>query len=257
MRTSLSILAVFCLLAGSFLAGCTGDTGPTGPAGDKGEDGSPRPIKILLAASTTEVNMKEMMVIALRDGLFPIGTEMSLWTLGTSTPTLEYLRQFDCVLCWSSGTFQDATTLGNNLADYIDEGGGVVLAQFAFSPRAPVQGRILSDGYSPLRPGPISNILGNRQIDFLSLSFPLHPIFQNTDLFNLKYPAQPDFSSPVVDPSATVIALDDYGEPAVAVNSRENVIGLNMIGGWYYGDPEFASAWPLITNSCLFVAKAF
>ncbi|MEE4285641.1 MAG: HYR domain-containing protein, partial [Mariniphaga sp.] len=45
-----------------------------------------------------------------------------------STPTLETLRNYDAILVWADGSLND--TVGDTLAAYIDEGGGVVSAVF-------------------------------------------------------------------------------------------------------------------------------
>jgi hypothetical protein len=45
-----------------------------------------------------------------------------------STPTLETLRNYDAILVWADGNLND--TVGDTLAAYIDEGGGVVSAVF-------------------------------------------------------------------------------------------------------------------------------
>jgi hypothetical protein len=47
------------------------------------------------------------------------------------TPTLAFLQQFDAALVWSNGNFQSGEALGNVLADYVDLGGGVVVAVHA------------------------------------------------------------------------------------------------------------------------------
>ena len=54
------------------------------------------------------------------------------------TPSLAELNAFDAVMVWSNSTFQNSVLLGNNLANYVDGGGGVVLTMFAaksFDPR--------------------------------------------------------------------------------------------------------------------------
>ena len=71
------------------------------------------------------------------------------------TPTLDYLQQDDIVVPFSKNGFQDQDTLGNNLADYVDFGGGVV--QYGFSFRGPIEennrqgifGRWVSGSYNP------------------------------------------------------------------------------------------------------------
>lgn len=44
------------------------------------------------------------------------------------TPALSELQAFDGVVVWWDYPYQDAVALGNNLADYVDGGGGVLLA---------------------------------------------------------------------------------------------------------------------------------
>lgn len=50
-----------------------------------------------------------------------------------STPTLEQLLQYDALLVYTNSTPTSNVALGNVLADYVDAGGGVVVAVFANS----------------------------------------------------------------------------------------------------------------------------
>ena len=50
----------------------------------------------------------------------------------TNVPDLATLQQYDAVIAFSDNSFSDANALGNNLADYVDGGGRVVQATFAF-----------------------------------------------------------------------------------------------------------------------------
>src|SRR5206468_758837 len=52
---------------------------------------------------------------------------------GHPVPTLQNLEAYGAVLVYSDASFNDSQALGNVLADYVDGGGGVVLATFAFS----------------------------------------------------------------------------------------------------------------------------
>lgn len=66
-----------------------------------------------------------------------------------STPSLSTLLNYDAVLVYSSWEFFDSVALGNVLADYVDLGGGVVLAAGVwFGPTYNLEGRIMVD-YSP------------------------------------------------------------------------------------------------------------
>lgn len=48
----------------------------------------------------------------------------------TGTPSLAYMQGFDAILVYTDYGAQDPVTLGNNLAQYVDGGGGVVSATF-------------------------------------------------------------------------------------------------------------------------------
>ena len=50
---------------------------------------------------------------------------------GTGTPSLATLMQYDAVIVWSNVSFVDSIAMGDVLADYVDAGGGVVVALFA------------------------------------------------------------------------------------------------------------------------------
>ncbi len=70
----------------------------------------------------------------------------------SATPTLAQLQAYDSILVWSDYLFADRTTLGNNLADYVDGGGGVVVAVFADA-SVSIGGRFYSDDYYAIEPG--------------------------------------------------------------------------------------------------------
>lgn len=69
--------------------------------------------------------------------------------VSSSTPSLSTLLDYDAVLVFSNYGFFDSVALGDVLADYVDVGGGVVLATFAwYGPSFDLEGRIMTD-YSP------------------------------------------------------------------------------------------------------------
>src|SRR5690606_13064181 len=59
----------------------------------------------------------------------------------SDTPTVETLLNYDAVLTYTNGSYSDPFTLGDNLAEYVDFGGGVVVAVFANA--SPTFGRSL------------------------------------------------------------------------------------------------------------------
>jgi hypothetical protein len=72
----------------------------------------------------------------------------------SSTPSVAMLSEYDCVLVWANYLFADNVALGNNLADYVDGGGSVVLGAFcAYTSGNYLSGRIMTAGYCPVTGG--------------------------------------------------------------------------------------------------------
>jgi hypothetical protein len=71
------------------------------------------------------------------------------------TPTVSQLSAYDCVMVWANYAFLDNVAYGNNLADYVDGGGSVVLGAFcAYTLGNYLSGRIMTDAaYCPVTGG--------------------------------------------------------------------------------------------------------
>jgi len=65
----------------------------------------------------------------------------------TTTPSVSTLQGYQAALVFSDTSFNDATTLGNNLATYVSDGGYVVVAVFANASVA-LGGNWISQGYN-------------------------------------------------------------------------------------------------------------
>lgn len=98
----------------------------------------------------------------------------------SNTPTLAQLQQYAAVMVWGGCGFQDPTAMGNVLADYIDAGGGVVLAEMLFETPIALQGRLMSGGYYPLTIGSMAE--ASQQM--LVKDLPAHPILQGVNSFD-------------------------------------------------------------------------
>jgi len=66
------------------------------------------------------------------------------------TPTLGTLQQYCAVLVYSDTGFADANVMGDNLASYVDGGGGVVICVFANVTGVNLGGRWASESYNPI-----------------------------------------------------------------------------------------------------------
>jgi hypothetical protein len=244
-------------LSSSFFFGCSGDDGAPGPAGPAG---SPQPIKVLIAGAENETNLKSIVAGAYSCGAFPLGTEIEYFDIRSTAPSLSALNQYDVVIVHTNSYTSVGVEVGDVLADYVDGGGKVVILQYAFTLQGtlPLQGRIMTAGYSPLQPAASAGVLGARSIDYNSVTYPLHPIFNGTDVRNLEFFANNNTSNPVLDGTATLIAQDDQGANAVAINADGNIIGMQITGAGIAWDVEtYPYSGVLVANACLFLAGAF
>jgi hypothetical protein len=70
-----------------------------------------------------------------------------------STPSLEYMRQFDVILVSAYNPWADPAALGDRLADYVDGGGKLCIMHAAlYASNIGLGGRIISPEYSPVAP---------------------------------------------------------------------------------------------------------
>ena len=63
------------------------------------------------------------------------------------TPTLEEISAFETILIWSNYSFFKLGMLGNVLADYVDNGGGLVASMFSMAGGWRIGGRFDTKGY--------------------------------------------------------------------------------------------------------------
>lgn len=251
----LRLILLACL--GSGLLSCGGD-GPQGPEGSSGNPGTPQPVDVLLAGAELTSALEEMVFVAIREGLFPLGSTVNYVSLIDSVPPLDVLREYDAVLAWSGiSTFWSyPDSIGDVLADYVDAGGGVVLAEGAFIDGTGLAGRIMSPGYSPFGRSTPTGGAGDRMIDPLSVDRPIPSVFHGTDLFDFTFSATTGWPDPPLDEAATLFASDDLGKKTIAIAGSGRVIAVNM-----YPENDFSgnytSAIKLIGNSLLLVAGAF
>jgi hypothetical protein len=80
-----------------------------------------------------------------------IGAPVDYVDARTTTPTVAQMQAYAAVLTWVDYAYADAVGFGNNLADYVDAGGIVILGQWCLPTAGNyLQGRIMTDpGYNP------------------------------------------------------------------------------------------------------------
>ena len=143
----------------------------------------------------------------------------------TGTPTLDQLREYDAVLTFTDRGSQNPDLLGDNLADYVDEGGGVVQAVFSWHTSIPLRGRWASGGYSPLTYA--SQAQGTR-LTLDERHLPNHPVLDDVDSFDggtASYHNTVEYANGAIE-----IADWSNGRPLVAEMPGKDtpIIGLNF-----------------------------
>lgn len=155
-------------------------------------------------------------------------TQVAVDVSGT-TPTLANLAPYDAVLVYNDGRpFADPDALGDVLADYVDTGGGVVIAGGALMAPTAIGGRFAAENYSPFT---LDGTFLQGEQHQLVFDEPSHPTLR----FVARVYGGPDSTHAggleVVNPSVQVASWSD-GEPFVAYKvyfNRGNVVALNFL----------------------------
>ncbi|HIG45097.1 MAG TPA: hypothetical protein EYQ20_01230, partial [candidate division Zixibacteria bacterium] len=155
---------------------------------------------------------------------FPDFAEVDYLNTGQGTPSLDSLLPYDVVMSWPNWYYSDPTAMGNVLADYVDEGGNVILTAFSLGHDGwSIRGRIREENYVPYGPGGVdwfkNATLGDHD--------PNHPAMEEvTTLSDSWRDAELSPHS-----GATLFAKWSDGESLGAVNEAGNVMGLNLFFG--------------------------
>ena len=166
------------------------------------------------------------------------------------TPTLEQLQQYTAVMAFTDYAAQNADLLGNNLADYVDGGGGVVQAVFSFHTSIPIGGRWQSDGYSPLTYGSQNS---GTELYLGTVYEPGHAVLANVESFSggtASYHNTVNLAG-----GATLIADWTNGVPLIA---EQTGFGGGIIGLNFYppSDRSRSDFWRTSTDGDLLMANA-
>ena len=156
-----------------------------------------------------------------------------------SIPSLAELQNYDAVLVYSNWVY-DGTAMGDVLADYMDGGGGVVLACGSYESIVGwgIFGRIKTDGYLPFTTD--STVTGVNL--FLVPDLPGHEILNGLTFFDGGASSMHNASIAIVA-GAILVAHWANGQPLVATYQPTvgRIVGLNFfppssdvyVGGWY------------------------
>ena len=158
----------------------------------------------------------------------------------TGTPDAATLSGYDCVFVWTNFAHADATLYGDNLADFVDAGGVVVLGAFTtYTNGNSLAGRIMTSGYSP-----VTSPSGNNLFTFSTYNGDgTTLIWDGVASYNTDYP-----DDVVLQGSGIADGTLDTPILAAAYRPDYQVVFLNGAG-----DPGFISGGDtaqLVANAC-------
>jgi len=207
-------------------------------------------VAICAAAQTlsTDCRFTDVQTKLLASGQF---NTVDILNASSSTPTLQQLQAYDAVLVWSNTSFQDSVLLGDTLADYVDAGGGVVVAVFAVNwttTTLSIQGR-WQTGYEVIADQSGSTTgaasLGN-------IVLPQHPIMTGVNTF--------DGGSSSYRPTATVltpgsISIAEWSDGRILVAQGANPKRIDL--GFYPPSSTCSSGfWNAATDGAVLLSNA-
>ncbi len=178
---------------------------------------------------------------------------------GSATPTLASLQAYDSLLVSCQLDFADEVALGNNLADYVDAGGGVVLSEFSFFGGLYTPGgRFLSDNYYAI-PANSGSTWGGPETGDFGLGFTSHPILAGVTNFNGgTFSWRHDTTDVVPGVGATRMADWSDGPPATPLVVTRDIGGVRRVdlGFWPTSDDVYAGCWDADTDGNKLMANA-
>jgi len=144
------------------------------------------------------------------------------------TPSLAELLQYDACICYTNWDASDAVAWGNVMADYVDAGGGVVVATFAncatWAPRY-LGGRWETDGYEVIVSK--SDFIEYNSATLGIVHDPGHPIMSGVVSFSGGFASYRPVGT-ALTPGSTLIAEWSDGKVLVAEGANPKRVDLGF-----------------------------
>ncbi|MBI88843.1 MAG: hypothetical protein CMG60_02045 [Candidatus Marinimicrobia bacterium] len=173
------------------------------------------------------------------------------------TPSYDEISAFDAVMVWNDYGFADANALGNELAAYVEAGGGVVQAMFEVAGHDLLYGDY--ENYRVMN----GDSWTSGDVVFGDLVTTEHPVMDGVNLYDGCGACwRPNFGSEGLHPESYLIATWDDGSPLAAAREIEGarVVGLGVFppssdsysNGWLADNENYPL---LMANSLSWVSQ--
>ncbi len=172
-----------------------------------------------------------------------------------STPAAATLKPFNAIMSWSNFAYNNSTTLGDNLADFVDAGGGVVSTMFnnvfLFDSNYTLAGRWPTQGYDIVPTASLPGYSFGPQTFLGSIVEPSNPLATFVRKFDGGANSYHATSAPLLR-GRTIIKWSD-GKMLASVHNFKKRADL---GFWPGSDGTLASAWNQRTDGTWMMANA-
>lgn len=227
------------------------------PAGVAGIGGGGPHVAIVASAAG---DVEDALFTDVQDKLLASGffEAVTVINAGLETPSVGTLSAYDGILVWTNFDLDDTDQLGDNLAQYVDNGGGVVVAVFANTSditQRKLGGRWDVEDYDVIEAG-LGSVAGSATLGIVSI--PDHPLVNGVSSFDGgALSSRPTVGSLL--PGATLVASWSDGSPLVAL--RSDLPGNRVDLGMYPPSSDVSSIFwdsstdgdALLANALLFV----
>eukprot|EP01133_Synstelium_polycarpum_P020358 gene20358-24423_t len=174
-------------------------------------------------------------------------------------PTLDELQKYTGVLVYSynSSAFQDGQLMGDVLADYVDNGGGVVVTVFTNCNNLRngfLKGRFCDQNYHPINPARQHDTNGKKPLTLGKVHHPGHPIMNGVK--SLEGGRSSFFCPGSLHPEAKLVAEWSNNMPLIVdlTKNKGKVVALNFFPP--SSDTGDARFWSANTDGSLMMANA-
>ncbi|WP_394772788.1 glycine-rich protein [Flavobacterium sp.] len=171
------------------------------------------PPKVLLVAADEQSWTTEVQNKLIATGAF---TSVDIFDANNGTPDMALLANYQALLVWTDNTVNDPTLMGDNLAQYINNGGGVVSMTFDIA-SAPILGAFNTDAYRCLMP---DNQIDGSMESLGTIYDATHPIMKNVLSFN---GGDASFRSNSNTLATGAVRIADWTDGSPLVIIKENV----------------------------------
>lgn len=210
--------------------------------------------KVLVLAGDYATSYNDVKTKLEQTGFF---VQVDVFDAKSGSPTLAQLRNYDGVLAYAIDGWLNPVMIGDTLAAYINEGGGVVVATFAngaATQTSVIGGAFATESYQVIIPE--SRIIGYHQT-LGTIHLPIHPIMSGVTNFEGGYGSFRPSSTTLTSGSYRIA---DWNDGNFLITAKDNVgpAGVNRVDLGFFppsGD-GYSSGWVSTSDGAKIMANS-